>query len=94
MEDHRYPTIKPMLEQGRIRKLTDIFIYIPRTVLANDMGRNLKRLNELLDRLENFTIKDLLLIGGLCSLTRKEMLALLEAEFDFREQARMAQRNH
>jgi hypothetical protein len=93
-QDHRYPTIKPMLDQGRIKKLTDIFIYIPRTVLANDMGKNLKRLNELLDRLENFTIKDLLLIGNLCGLTRKEMLTLLDAEFDFREQAKLAQRNH
>ena len=90
--DHRYPTIKPMLDQGRIKKLTDIFIYIPRTVLANDMGKNLKRPNELLDRLENFTIKDLLLIGNLCGLTRKEMLTLLDAEFDFREQAKLAQR--
>jgi hypothetical protein len=81
-----------LLDQGRIKKLTDIFIYIPRTVLANDMGKNLKRPNELLDRLENFTIKDLLLIGNLCSLTRAEMLTLLEAEFDFREQAKLAQR--
>jgi hypothetical protein len=83
-----------MLDQGRIKKLTDIFIYIPRTVLANDMGKNLKRLNELLDRLENFTIKDLLLIGDFCSLTRQEMLKLLEAEFDHREQARPSQRKH
>ena len=85
-QDHRYPTIKPMLDQGRIKKLTDIFIYIPRTVLAQDIGKNLKRLNELLDRPENFTIKDLLLIGNLCSLSRREMLLLLDSEFEFREQ--------
>jgi hypothetical protein len=85
-QDHRYPTIKPMLDQGRIKKLTDIFIYIPRTVLAQDIGKNLKRLNELLDRPENFTIKDLLLIGNLCGLSRREMLLLLDAEFEFREQ--------
>src|ERR1700743_1370024 len=90
-QDHRYPTIKPMLDQGRIKKLTDIFIYIPRTVLANDLGKNLKRLNELLDRLENFTIKDLLIIGNLCSLNRREMLLLLDAEFDFREQNKLEQ---
>lgn len=88
-QDHRYPTIKPMLDQGRIKKLTDIFIYIPRTILAQDIGKNLKRLNELLDRPENFTIKDLLLIGNLCSLSRHEMLLLLDAEFDFRETKRL-----
>ena len=90
-QDHRYPTIKPMLDQGRIKKLTDIFIYIPRTVLAQDIGKNLKRLNELLDRPENFTIKDLLLIGNLCSLSRREMLLLLDAEFEFREQNKVEQ---
>lgn len=90
-QDHRYPTIKPMLDQGRIKKLTDIFIYIPRTVLANDIGKNLKRLNELLDRLENFTIKDLLIIGNLCDLSRREMLLLLDAEFDFREMNKLEQ---
>lgn len=91
-QDHRYPTIKPMLDQGRIKKLTDIFIYIPRTVLAQDIGKNLKRLNELLDRPENFMIKDLLLIGNLCTLSRREMLLLLDAEFEFREQSKVEQK--
>ena len=85
-QDHRYPTIKPMLDQGRIKKLTDIFTYIPKTILAQDIGKNLKRLNELLDRLENLTVKDLLAIGNLCSLSRREMLLLLDAEFDSREE--------
>ena len=93
-QDHRYPTIKPMLDQGRIKKLTDIFTYIPKTVLAQDIGKNLKRLNELLDRLENFTIKDLLVIGNLCSLSRREMLLLLDAEFDFREQNKLNQQKN
>ena len=85
-QDHRYPTIKPMLDQGRIKKLTDIFTYIPKTVLAQDIGKNLKRLNDLLERLENFTVKDLFVIGNLCSLSRREMFLLLDAEFDFREE--------
>ena len=84
-QDHRYLTIKPMLDQGAIKKLTDIFTYIPKTVLAQDMGKNLKRLNGLLGRLENFTIKDLLVMGNLCNLSRREMLLLLDAEFEFRE---------
>ena len=88
MEDHRYHTVKPMLDQGRINKLMDIFTYVPKTVLAQDIGKNLKRLNELLDRLENFTIKDLIIIGNLCSLTRSEMLLLLDAEFEFREKSK------
>ena len=85
-QDQRYPTIKPMLDGGRIRKLTDIFIYIPKTVLAQDIGKNLKRVNELLERLESLTVKDLVVIGNLCSLSRREMFLLLDAEFDFREE--------
>ena len=84
--DQRYPTIKPMLDQGSIKKLTDIFMYIPKTVLAQDIGKNLKRVNELLERLESLTVKDLVVIGNLCSLSRREMFLLLDAEFDFREE--------
>lgn len=88
LQDPRYPTIKPMFDQGRIKSLTDIFIYIPKSVLAEDMGKNLKRFNQQLHNPENFSIKDLIIIGNLCGLSRMEMFHLLNAEFDIRDQAK------
>ena len=91
--DRRYPTIKPMLDQGRIKSFTDIFLYLPKSVLAADLGKNLKRFNELLLHVEGFTIKDLVIIGNLCGLTRMEMFRLIDEEFVSRERTKKDKRN-
>jgi hypothetical protein len=74
-----------MLDQGRIKSFTDIFLYLPKSVLAADLGKNLKRFNELLLHVEGFTIKDLVIICNLCGLTRMEMFRLIDEEFVTRE---------
>ena len=80
--DHRYPTIKPMLDRGKIKSFSDIFLYLPKSVLAADLGKNLKRFNELLLHVEGFTIKDLVAMSNLCGLTRMEMFRLIDQEFE------------
>jgi hypothetical protein len=84
--DHRYPTIKPMLDQGRIKSFMDIFIYVPKTVIAADMGKNLSRFNALLDHIVDFTIKDLLIIASYCNLTRTEIFKLIDEEIALRNE--------
>jgi hypothetical protein len=71
-----------MLDQGRIKSFTDIFLYLPKSVLAADLGKNLKRFNELLLHVEGFTIKDLVIMSNLCGLTRMEMFRLIDEEFE------------
>ena len=71
-----------MLDQGRIKSFTDIFLYLPKSVLAADLGKNLKRFNELLLHVEGFTIKDLVIISNLCGLTRMEIFRLIDEEFE------------
>ncbi len=80
--DHRYPTIKPMLDRGKIKSFSDIFLYLPKSVLAADLGKNLKRFNELLLHVEGFTIKDVVGMSNLCGLTRMEMFRLIDEEFE------------
>jgi hypothetical protein len=69
-----------MLDQGRIKSFTDIFTYLPKSVMAADLGKNLKRFNELLLHVEGFSIKDLINIANLCGLTRMEMFRLIDEE--------------
>jgi hypothetical protein len=80
--DRRYPTIKPMLDRGKIKSFSDIFLYLPKSVLAADLGKNLRRFNELLLHVEGFTIKDLVAMSNLCGLTRMEMFRLIDQEFE------------
>lgn len=78
--DHRYSTIRPMLDLGRIKSFADIFTYLPKSVVAADLGKNLKRFNQLLLHVEYFPIKDLVAIASLCGLTRMEMFRLIDQE--------------
>jgi hypothetical protein len=82
-----------MLDQGRIKSFTDIFLYLPKSVLAADLGKNLKRFNELLLHVEGFTVKDLVIISNLCGLSRMEMFRLIDEEFVIREGAKKDKRN-
>jgi len=77
-----------MLDQGRIKSFTDIFLYLPKSVLAADLGKNLKRFNELLLHVEGFTIKDLVIMSNLCGLSRMEMFRLIDEEFVIRERVK------
>jgi hypothetical protein len=79
--DHRYKIIKPMLEKGEIHSFTDIFRYIPKSVVAADLGKRLSRFSFLMNRVEKFTFEEVFLIGKFCDLNVPEMLKLVETEY-------------
>jgi hypothetical protein len=83
--DHRYAVIKPLYEQGKIRSFLDIFRFVPRTVVAGDLGKKVARFSAQLNHLENFDLSDLFLIDNLCQLTRTQMLKLMTMEFAIRD---------
>lgn len=83
--DPRYATIQPMVQEGRIQTFLDIFKYVPRTVIARDLGKKVARLSVSLRHLENFTIGELFVIGNLCELSRTEILELVTKEFSLRD---------
>lgn len=83
--DRRYAIIKPMYQEGRIKTFLDIFKYIPKTVVATDLGKKVSRFSAQLNHLENFVLTDLFLIGNLCGLTRTQMLTLMTREFAVRD---------
>ena len=83
--DPRYATIQPMVQEGRIQTFLDIFKYVPRTVIARDLGKKVARLSVSLRHLENFTIGELFVIGNLCELSRTEVLELVTKEFSLRD---------
>lgn len=49
MLDPRYNTIKGLLKAGAIKQFTDIFNWIPPTVVAKDFGTNNNRLKMMKD---------------------------------------------
>jgi hypothetical protein len=83
--DIRYSVIRPLYLEGRIKTFMDIFKYVPRTVVAGDLGKKVARFSAQLNHLENFDLTDLFLIGNLCDLTRTQMLKLMTMEFAIRD---------
>lgn len=83
--DHRYAVIRPLYEEGKIKTFMDIFKYVPRTVVAGDLGKKVARFSAQLSHPENFDLSDLFLIGNLCQLTRTQMLKLITMEFAIRD---------
>lgn len=49
MKDPRYDTIKGLLKSGAIEQFTDIFKWIPHTVVAQDFGTNNNRMKKMKD---------------------------------------------
>ena len=80
--DPRYELIKPMLKEGKITTFQDIFKYIKKSVVAADLGKKVNRFSQLMEHVEDFVVKDLLLIGRFCNLTAAEMFKLVEMEIE------------
>lgn len=79
--DPRYELVKPMVEAGKIDVFNDIFKYIPKTKVANDLGKKVDRFNELMTNVDRFTIKDLFLIAKFCDLAEEKILELMLKQY-------------
>jgi hypothetical protein len=79
--DPRYDLIKPMIAEGKIIFFTDIFKYIPKTIVARDLGKKVDRFTELMNRVEKFTLEDLYLIAKTCEIPRLQILRLADDEY-------------
>lgn len=74
--DTRYDLIKPMINAGNIESFNDIFKYIPKTVVATDLGKKVDRFTTLMNRVEKFTVEELFTIARFCSITEQKILEL------------------
>ena len=79
--DHRYDLIKTMFNDGKIKALNDIFKYIPKTVLAKDLGKKVDRFTALINKVERFTLEELFRIAKLCDLENSQILELVMKDY-------------
>jgi len=79
--DHRYDLIKPMIESGKILSFNDIFKYIPKTVVAKDLGKKVDRFNTLMSRVEEFMLSDLFIIAGFFEIDEDDIVRLVMIDY-------------
>lgn len=81
MRDARYDIIKSLLRDGKVRTFSDIFLYVPKTIVARDLGTKVDRFTKLMNKVESFTLEEIFTIGKFCNMDEKEMLSLVMDEY-------------
>lgn len=79
MPDPRYDTILGLLKLGHIKKFTDIFSYIPYTVVANDFSTNHNRMKKMAADPSLWSLEELYQLADLIGYDRKK-LALMAVD--------------
>jgi hypothetical protein len=76
-KDHRYKTIKIVMDAGQIKSFKDIFKIIPKSVVGKDMHMNNNRMQRLIDYPANFTMEEVNIMASLigCEYTALRDLA-------------------
>jgi hypothetical protein len=75
--DDRYDVIKPMVESGQLVSFNQIFKYIPKTIVAKDLGKKVDRFNVLMTHVDEFTLRELFRIGHFCKIDDWTILKLI-----------------
>lgn len=78
--DPRYDLINPMLSQGQIVSFTDIFKYIKKTVVANDLGKKVDRFTIMMEQPKKFSVEDVYEMADLFSIDARKMFELIYNE--------------
>lgn len=78
--DPRYDLINPMLSQGQIVSFTDIFKYIKKTVVANDLGKKVDRFSIMMEQPKKFSVEDVYEMADLFRIDAKKMFELIYNE--------------
>jgi len=74
--DARYNMIKVLVDNSRIRSLEEIFIWVPKTVVASDLHIKVTALNCILANPASIVLEQLYEIGCLCGLSDEEIYLL------------------
>jgi hypothetical protein len=78
--DPRYDLINPMLSQGQIVSFADIFKYIKKTVVANDLGKKVDRFTIMMEQPKKFSVEDVYEMADLFSIDVRTMFELIYKE--------------
>jgi hypothetical protein len=76
----KYKDVQLLYEEGKIKLLEHIFLYVNKSTVAKDLGKKRDTLNRLLNRVERFRFGDICSLAELCGLTVHEMVTLVRAQ--------------
>ncbi|MDF2190158.1 hypothetical protein [Paraflavitalea sp. CAU 1676] len=90
-KDERYLGVKQLIESGHITEFKQIFTYLPKTVLAGDLGTNNNRMTRLINNVHEFTLEELDRISQLIDVSYDAMNVLVNNQYKKSKQFRKKQ---
>ena len=79
-KDPRYKAAKYLIEGKQITMFREIFIHVPKTVMAQDLGTNNNRMTRLIDHVEQFTVGELYRISELLEISYEVLFNLVHSQ--------------
>jgi hypothetical protein len=81
-KDPRYNAVLGLMKAGEIKKFTDIFTWIPYTIVAKDFGTNNNRMKKMKDDASLWQLGEIYTLAELIGYDKKKLalMAVDEAE--------------
>lgn len=80
-KDERYKAVKRLIEKGDITEFNQMFTYIPKTVVARDLGAAPARFSEKMNLIEKFTLQDMFSIAKLLEIESIAVLRIADNQY-------------
>jgi hypothetical protein len=80
IKDRRYKSVLRLLEGGDIKTFTEIFDYLPRSILVNDLRQNYSTFTSKIIHPHRFTLFDLFSVSYWLEVEPEKLITLLKAE--------------
>jgi hypothetical protein len=77
---NKYDLVNPMFKLGELKEFRDIFKHLPKTAVAERLGREKGRFNQLIENPDGFILHELIQLGGEWDLLLSELGRLIEAQ--------------
>lgn len=81
-KDGRYKTVKRLIEKSDVRELREVFKYIPKAIVAADLGIAPARFSERLNQVEKFYLRDLFAVARLFNVEEIKVLHLASTQYE------------
>ena len=77
-KDSRYEYARFQITSGKVTEFNQIFKYVPKTVVAGDLGTARSLFNKKINHADKFTIGDIIAIGRFMEIDPDKVMPLLQ----------------
>ena len=86
--DHRYEAMKLLIEKMVLKRFSDIFHFIPKQVVARDLGQSYPLFSSKISQPWRFTLEELTELAGLVGVSIDIVCELLERDIKDKRKTR------